>query len=130
MLLLCLQLVEFVHRIGLDVIGNVYVWFHRLVVAVSRPLHHHLCGNTQCQSVADECPSSGMGSQQGVFGCDGVYTFISLVVSFPYRVVDLRKFPQFFQIIVHLLVADDRKCLVIFKVYAFVFFQYRLAVVV
>ena len=38
MLLLCLQLVEFVHRIGLDVIGNVYVWFHRLVVAVSRPL--------------------------------------------------------------------------------------------
>ena len=115
---LCLQLVEFVHRIGLDVIGNVYVWFHRLVVAVSRPLHHHLCGNTQCQSVADECPSSGMGSQQGVFGCDGVYTFISLVVSFPYRVVDFRKFPQFFQIIVHLLVADDRKCLVIFKVYA------------
>ena len=112
------------------VIGNVYVWFHRLVVAVSRPLHHYLCGNTQCQSVADECPSSGMGSQQGVFGCDGVYTFISLVVSFPYRVVDFRKFPQFFQIIVHLLVADDRKCLVIFKVYAFVFFQYRLAVVV
>ena len=51
MLLLCLQLVEFVHRIGLDVIGNVYVWFHRLVVAVSRPLHHHLCGNTQCQAL-------------------------------------------------------------------------------
>ena len=130
MLLLCLQLVEFVHRIGLDVVCYVYVWFHRLVVAVSRPLHHHLCGNTQCQSVADECPSSGMGSQQGVFGCDGVYTFISLVVSFPYRVVDLRKLPPFFKIIVQFFISDYRKWLVMLKVYGVLFLKYRLAVVV
>ena len=71
-----------------------------------------------------------MGSQQGVFGCDGVYAFVSFVVSFPYRVVDFRKLSQFFQIIVHLLIADDRKCLMVFKVHAFVFIQYRLAVVV
>ncbi len=130
MILLWLQLVEFVHRISLDVVGYVYVWFHSLVVAVPRPFHHHLCGDAQCQSVTDECPSSGMGSQQSVFGCDGVYAFVSLVVGFPYRIVDFRKFSQFFQIIVHLLIADDRKCLMVFKVHAFVFFQYRLAVVV
>src|SRR5699024_12124528 len=62
----------------------------------------HLCGDAQCQSVTDECPSSGMGAQQRVFGCNGVYTLTALVVGLAYRLVDFRKFSQFFQVVVHL----------------------------
>ena len=44
-----LQLVEFVHRTGFYIIGNVDVGFHSLVVAMSRPFHHYLCRNTESQ---------------------------------------------------------------------------------
>ena len=130
MILLWLQLVEFAHCVRLHVIGYVYVGLHRLVVAVPRPFHHHLCGNAERKRVADECPSSGMGAQQRVFGCNGVYTLAAFIVGFAYWLVDFRKFPQFFQVVVHLLVADDWERLVSFKLHVLVFVKYRPAVVV
>ena len=71
-----------------------------------------------------------MGAQQRVFGCNGVYTLTALVVGLAYRLVDFRKFSQFFQVVVHLLVADDRERLVSFKLHVLVFVKYRPAVVV
>ena len=42
-----LEIIEFLHRFGLDVIGHVDVRLHGLVVAMTSPLHDHLCRNTQ-----------------------------------------------------------------------------------
>ena len=123
-------MIKLVHGICLNIIRYVNVGFHSFVVAVSRPLHHHLCGNAERKRVADECPSSGMGAQQRVFGCNGVYTLAAFIVGFAYRFADFRKFPQFFQVVVHLLVADDRERLVSFKLHILVFVKYRPAVVV
>ena len=46
--------VEFVYRIGFHIISDVYVRFHRLVVAMSRPFHDHLCRNAERQGITDE----------------------------------------------------------------------------
>ena len=115
------ELVEFIHRTGFHIIGNVDVGFHSLVVAMSRPFHHYLCRNTESQSVTDESPSPGMGTEQCVFGCNGVYTAASFVVGFTYRLVDFGKFAQFLQIVIHLLVAYDRESLVPLKFHTLVF---------
>ena len=66
--------VEFVYRIGFHIISDVYVRFHRLVVAMSRPFHDHLCRNAERQGITDESPSSGLGAKQCVFGCNGINT--------------------------------------------------------
>ena len=66
--------VEFVYRIGFHIISDVYVRFHRLVVAMSRPFHDHLCRNAERQGITDASPSSGLGAKQCVFGCNGINT--------------------------------------------------------
>ena len=37
-----LEVIEFLHRLSLDVISYVNVWFHGLVVTMACPLHDHL----------------------------------------------------------------------------------------
>ena len=69
-------------------------------------------------------------AEQSVFGCDFINTFISLVVGFPYRLVDFCQFAQLFQVIVHLLVADDGQSHVILEMDVLVFVQYGFAVFV
>ena len=41
------EIIEFLHRLGLDVICHVDVWLHGLVVAMASPLHDNFCRNTQ-----------------------------------------------------------------------------------
>lgn len=43
-----LQLIESAHCVSLDIVSNVDVGFHGLIVAVSRPFHDHLCRDTEC----------------------------------------------------------------------------------
>ena len=81
--------VEFVYRIGFHIISDVYVRFHRLVVAMSRPFHDHLCRNAERQGITDESPSSGLGAKQCVFGCNGINTPASFRGS-PKGVVSVR----------------------------------------
>ncbi|CCY02752.1 membrane protein [Prevotella sp. CAG:924] len=71
-----------------------------------------------------------MGAKQCVFGRNGVYASAPFVVGLAYRLVDFGKLAQLLQIIVHLLVADDRESLMPLKLHIFIFIQYRLAVVV
>ena len=52
------------------------------------------------------------------------------VVGFPYRLVDFCQFAQLFQVIVHLLVADDGQSHVILEMDVLVFVQYGFAVFV
>ncbi|EJX03856.1 membrane protein [gut metagenome] len=61
---------------------------------------------------------------------DFINTFISLVVGLAYRLVDFCQFAQFFQVIVHLLVADDGQSHVILAMDVLVFVQYGFAVFV
>ena len=41
------EIIEFLHRFGLDVICYVDVGLHGFVVAVASPLHDDFCRNTQ-----------------------------------------------------------------------------------
>ena len=71
-----------------------------------------------------------MGAKQCVFGRNGVYPLAPFIIGLAYWLVDFGKLAQLLQIIVHLLVADDRESLMPLKLHIFIFIQYRLAVVV
>ena len=58
-----LQLIKSTHCISLNVIGNINIGSHRLVVAVSRPFHYNLCRDTECQRITDKCASSSMSAE-------------------------------------------------------------------
>ena len=71
-----------------------------------------------------------MGTQQCVFWENFIYALVPLVVRFPYRFVNLREFAQLFQIIIHLLIADNRQYHVVLKLDILVFFKYGFAVII
>ena len=52
--LLAPLLVELLHLPGLYRVGDVDVGLHRLVVFVAGPFHHHVDGDAQGETVADE----------------------------------------------------------------------------
>ena len=60
-------MIEFTHSIRLDVVCNINVGFHCLVVAMSRPLHHHLRRNAQSEDVTDERSATDVRAKQGIF---------------------------------------------------------------
>ena len=41
------EIIEFLHRFRLDIIGHVNIWLHGLVVAVTSPLHDDFYWNTK-----------------------------------------------------------------------------------
>ena len=71
-----------------------------------------------------------MGAQQCIFGRNGIYASAPFIIGSAHRLVDLCQFAQLLQIVVHLLVADDRESLMPLKLHIFIFVKYRLAVVV
>ena len=56
----CLQLIELTHGICLNVVCNVDVGLHRLVVAVPRPLHHDLRRNAKGKCITDKGTATSM----------------------------------------------------------------------
>ena len=102
------ETVEFLHRFGLDVVGNVDIRFHCLVVAMASPFHDYLSRYTQCPSTTDECSSASIITYQLVLGFDNIDSFISLIEGLAYRLVNLCQYAELMQIGVHLLIADYR----------------------
>lgn len=70
-------------------------------------------GDAKRHGIADECPSSRMRSYHLVFGMDLVNTVHAPVIRLVDRLVNAGQFTELFQVVVHLLVADDRESLVI-----------------
>ncbi len=101
-----------------------------LLITVPCPFHYNLCRNTESQCITDECPSSCMCAGNAYFGVTSSIPFISFVVGFTYRFVNFCQFSQFFQIIIHFLIADNRQCHVVFKMDVLVFFKYGFTVLV
>ena len=95
-----------------------------------RPFHHHLRRNTQRECIADEGATTGVRTHQFALRRYEVDAFIALVVGFPHRLVDTGQLRQLLQIVVHLLVADDRQYLVPLECHMLVFIEDRPAVII
>lgn len=98
-----------------DVVGNVNVRLHSLVVAVARPFHHHLRKNTQCKGITDESATPSARAKQGIFRSHLINALIAFIVGLSHRVIDFSKLSQFFEVIVHLLIRNHWQSLVVFK---------------
>ena len=73
------QSVELRHRGGLDVVHDVNIGLHGLVVGVAGPFHHNVRRDAQRQGVDDESTAAGVGSDQFPFGMDLVLADVALV---------------------------------------------------
>ena len=83
-----LQLIEFTHGIGLNVVCNIDVGLHRLVVAVPRPLHHDLRRDTQSKGITDKGTTTSMRTEQGIFRRHLFDALVPFVVGLADRFVD------------------------------------------
>ena len=97
---------------------------------MSRPFHYHLCRNTESQSITDECASPCVCAEQSIFRRNLINALITLVIGLSYRLIYLCQLAQLFQVIVHLLIADNGQHLVSLKMYIFVLFEDCFAMVI
>ena len=124
------QTIEFLHRLGLDLVDHVNVRLHGLVVAVPRPFHDNLWRYAHRKGMADERPATRMGTYQFPLGLDLVNALLSPEVCLTDHLIDSGKLTEFMQAVIHLLVRYDRQCLVFFKTYVSVSVQNALALLV
>lgn len=85
---------------------------------MSCPFHNYLRRNPQCKCITDKRSTTSVCSKQGIFRCN----FIN-ALSLTYRLINTCQFSQFFKIIVHFLVSNNRQHLVIFKCHILVFIK-------
>ena len=104
-----LHKVHLVHFAGFDLVNDVNVWLHGLVVTVSSPFHDDARRDALGESVDDECPSSGMCSNQLPFLCDLINSFVPFVSGRSDFFVNFCQLAQFLQVSVHGLVGVERK---------------------
>lgn len=101
------QIIKSGHGCCLDIIGNVNVWFHRLVVGMPRPFHDDLRRYSEGEGVTDECASACMRTKQCVLWCHDVDTFIALIIGLSHRLVYFGNLSEFFEIGVEFLICYD-----------------------
>ena len=124
------QAVELLHRLCLDFVNHVDVRLHGLVVAVPRPFHDNLWRYAHRKGMADERPATRMGTYQFPLGLDLVNALLSPEVCLTDHLIDSGKPAKFMQAVIHLLVRDDRQCLVIFEGHVRIPFKDALALLV
>ena len=71
-----------------------------------------------------------MCAKQGIFRCNFVNTLITFVIRLANRLVNSSHFCQFFEVVIHFLIGNNRQHLVIFKRHILVLVKNRFAVVV
>ena len=77
--LLLIHKVHLIHFLSFDLVNDVNVWLHGLVVTVSSPFHDDARRDALGEGMDNECPSSGMRSDQLPLLCDLVNSFVSFV---------------------------------------------------
>ena len=77
--LLLIHKVHLIHFLSFDLVNDVNVWLHGLVVAVAGPLHDDARRDALGEGVDNECSSSGMSSDQLPLLCDLINSFVSFV---------------------------------------------------
>ena len=117
------KVVQLVHLLRLDGVRDIYVRLHRLVVGVPRPLHHDVDGDSGGQRIADEGAAGGVGGEKLVFLFHLIRTFPAMIGCQADLLVETGQLTELFQVVVHLLVADDRQRLVVGKGDVFVLLE-------
>ena len=87
------------------------------------PFHHDLGRDAGGKGKADEGASAGMGADEFVFGFCTLLSFSSPISHAGNRRIELAELAKGLQIIVHLLVGNDRKDCAIWEALVFVFGQ-------
>lgn len=111
------------HGVGFGLFGNVDIWFHGFVVGVTGPFHDDLGRDAGGEGEADEGTAAGMGTDVFVFGLGLFNPLCGSVVGLCDRLVDLAQLAQGLEVLVHLLVADDREGQVARKLFILVLVQ-------
>ena len=130
--LICLglQLIKLTHGISLDVVCNIDVGLHSLVVAVPRPLHHDLRWDAEGKGVTDKGATTSIRTKQSIFRRHLIDALVPFVVGLADRFVDPSKFGKLLEILIHLLVSDNGQCLVVLKYHILILLQDSFAVLV
>lgn len=82
---------------------------------MSSPSHDDVGRNTAGQRIDNEAASSGMGADEFIFRFYRVCTNVTFVCRDSDFLVNPGKLTQLFEINVHWLVADYRKCFIVFQ---------------
>ena len=123
-------MIELTHGISLNVVRNVDVGLHRLVVTVPRPFHHNLRRNTQGKGITDKGASASMRTEQSILRSNVIDAHVPFVVGLADRFVDTSKFGKLLEVLIHLLVSDHGQCLVVLKYHILILLQDSFAVLV
>ena len=94
------------------------------------PFHDDIVGDSHIEGVADEGAGACMGAKDCVFGFGLLYALTILVVDLGDWGIEAGQLGQFLQILVHLLVADNRKNGAAGKNAVFVFLKDGLGVLI
>ena len=123
-------MIELTHRISLDVVRNIDIGLHSLVVAVPRPFHHDLRRNTQGKGITDKGTPTSVRTEQGILRSNFIDTLVPFVVGLADRLIDTSKFGELLEVLSHPLVGDHGECLVVLKYHILVLLQDSFAVLV
>ena len=123
-------MIELTHSIRLDIVRNVDVGLHSLIVAVPRPLHHDLRRDAKRKRITDKGASASVRTEQSIFRRHFIDALVPFVVGLADRSVDPSKFGKLLEVLIHLLVGDHGQRLVVLKYHILVLLQDSLTVLV
>ena len=123
-------MIELTHSIRLDVVRNVNVGLHSLIVAVPRPLHHDLRWDAEGKGVTDKGAPASVRTEQSIFRSHLIDALVPFIVGLADRFVDTSKFSKLLEVLIHLLVSDHGQCLVVLKYHILILLQDSLTVLI